>query len=607
MNALVNEVRGTLTGSSFIIGGVMEDQNGKYMSIYNFDSEANQQRAFYYKRKDGGNEKSVTIAIQGLEVDYQDDYIFACYNAEDPTIHKNVRLGYMFQPVASSSTLQNLEFKLPTGDDATCIGMNYVGAKINPPDVFEHISIAQYPNTAQNIYTSVAFNKNIRMRYVIGTMPGRVNPSQIASVIFSLDNDDECFAPQNLSQASIPFTFIYEQIVTDMPLFIFDLINQASSTKYFEEQKNIVVKNDLRLYCFQEIKETMTFMPNSYQYSIYHDRLLITYLGINSTLLHTCGTFHHQIKLKQNNLDPPFFISVNQSTFQLTIKSIDVNDIGNYTLVVTLYFDNNLINNQPTKYIGEFEIQLNVNKFNNAPYFQTKQLENQIAISGQQKTYNLPDILDWEEDRYLIILESKDLEIFTNLIDKKLVFSPQNKDVGVYKVKIKVADINDQSLSNTYTFKLTVQKGEPNQQIQNPEINGIQVPSSVLYNSESDTWSESATSMYSGDDKIIKQYLQVKIASISSTGEMTLLFDSQMKIPNKYSFTLNDSLAILLFDQLRVTFVKNLFYKDFQNDKVLPKRYQISKTVPPQIDKVASAYSSYGIYLKDFNSLLICL
>eukprot|EP00347_Sterkiella_histriomuscorum_P006619 403352077 len=699
MNTIINEIRG-VTSQSLIIGGVMEDANDKYLSIYDINSNSFKQQAFYYQRKDGSNEKNVDISIQEMEVDYQDGYVFACYNAVNPSNDK--------------------EFILPTGDDATCIGMNYLSSKrismfysrwdnalsqhrveyifstlaqyntegLNPPTTVEHYAVAQYPNTASNIYISIGFNKNQRMRYVIGTMPGRVFTSKTASVIFSLENYDECFAPESFSSVSIPSTVIYEQILTSVPSFNLITINQADSVAYFEELKSIFVKDDLRVKqgkynstpsCNQpnrlNLKYVLDINASRFNNECYYESntcdLQIAYYALSSCSENIAMTFQF---VSQNNTEEILFsknsttssqeqyLSLSRTELQnfeslkfysitvraifyldnfeyavssdLTVKSNDVKDIGNYTLVVQLFFDNHLDINPPSNFIGDIEIGLNINEFNNAPYFSTKQLENQIAVSGQQKSYNLPEVLDWEGDSYQIVLESKALEIFTNLIDKKLVFSPQDQNVGVYKVKIRVQQLNDKSASNTYSFKLSVIKGEQNQQNQNPELNGIQVPSSALYNSETDTWSESASSLYSGDDKIIREYLKVKIAFISSTGETTLLFDSQMMIPNNSALTLNDSLSILLvqnakkykvdysitsfqgqmmkvqlkfpidtkyisvtqvpqiyiiqylqFDQLRVTFVKNLFYRNSKNDKVLAKRYQVSKSIPPQIDK----------------------
>eukprot|EP00347_Sterkiella_histriomuscorum_P005239 403357357 len=706
MNALVNDIRAS---SSFVIGGVMENSNQKYLSIYDIDANSNVNRAFFYKRIDGASQIGLYLEIKDLDIDYQQNYIFACYNTLNPSTLLNYRMGFLYQPLDTTKALKNLEFSVPAGDSATCLGMNYqndtsqkvvsihyslwdhvlqknrlvyIESKlsgyddnmINPPTVFQHIAINSYPSTPNNIYLSVAFNHNIRIRYAIGTMAGPLYTSKTAGVIFSIEDYQECFDPLSFSPVLMSYSVIYEPVTIHVPQFTlsqqsgldliikyeflddlvikedlrdkqakynsttscnlprrldlqyisdlnasrlnnecyyesdtcdlaiayyafsrcqenieltFQIVSQNNTKEIFIEKNSTTSLQEhhlslsrqdlnfepLKVYnltvraifyldsfeyavnqdiwflfqfksCQQEVKDSLTIKPNSYKYSIAHDKLIINYLEVNAALLPTCGDFQHQVQLDNGN--PSKSISIDPIKYNLIVYSQEINDVGNFTVKIVVYI-NNLLKNQPViNIIEEYEIKINLIEFNNAPYFQTKKLENQVAVSGQQKIYTLPEVLDWEDDSYQIILVTQALETFTNLIHKKLVFSPQDQHVGVYIVKIKVAEINDQSFSNTYSFKLYVEKGERIQQQQNQEINGTQVSSYNLYNPQTDTWSESVTSLYSGDDKIVKQYLKVKIASISSTGEMTLLFDSQMMIPNNYALTLNDSLSILL-------------------------------------------------------------
>eukprot|EP00347_Sterkiella_histriomuscorum_P006227 403353579 len=289
--------------------------------------------------------------------------------------------------------------------------------------------------------------------------------------------------------------------------------------------------------CYQEVKDSLYFNAQDQNYYIGGEELQFLYMFEQSTV--TCGSYTAFTQTTPTNT----FITVHPIYKSVSIQTNDVANAGTYFINIQVNFVNNMIYDPPDLNITTYTIKIVAKAFvkNNPPYFSTGQLLDQTVTSGTQRKYKLPEVIDWENDDYVITLMSTSIQSFTTLIGDEFVFNPSSIYVGVYKVEIKLTQKKDTSLQNIYRFKLTVLKqtstSDPNQDGVEQEN---EVQSSDLYNPETDAWSDSKYSVFSGDDKIIKDYLKAKISYISGTGEMTIIFDKQMMIPTNYSFTLND-------------------------------------------------------------------
>eukprot|EP00347_Sterkiella_histriomuscorum_P013505 403364459 len=310
------------------MGGVMEDETGIYLSIYDIDFKGDVQKAFLYKRIDQSNDQGYQITIKDLEIDYQQSYIFACYNGNSATL-QNARIGFLYQPIDSSKTSKNLEISLATGDTAACLGMGYlnnnkvitmfflrwdstqqknriqyIGSGLSgydtegtdpPIRVDLQYSFEQYPSTALNHYRSAAFNKNFRIRFVIGTLPGFIN--------------------------------IYELITSSGSLFPLGQISLADKNSYYEILNEIVIKEDLRVNqisysdekqdCYYALSDCKELINLTFQIVSRNDTKQI-YFSKNTTT----GAQEHYVSFARNDLEKLEPLKIYNLSFDIYTKFI---------------------------------------------------------------------------------------------------------------------------------------------------------------------------------------------------------------------------------------------------------------------------------------------
>eukprot|EP00347_Sterkiella_histriomuscorum_P020250 403338521 len=336
--------------------------------------------------------------------------------------------------------------------------------------------------------------------------------------------------------------------------------------------------------CFQEVKDSLYLNTQEQYYLIGNPELSFLYLIEQATL--ACGSFSQVIQINPSST----FITANQISKSISIQTNDMAHAGTYYVNIQLTFLNHLYYDPPDYNITYYTIKIIAKAFvkDNPPYFSAGQLEDQVVISGTLKKYKLPEVVDWENDDYLITLMSTSVQSFTTLIGDELVFNPSSIYVGTYKVEIKLNQKNYTSLQNAYRFKLTVLKSTTSS---DPNQDGVEqenkVQSSDLYNPETDTWSDSKSSVFSGDDKIIKEYLKAKISYISATGlifyqlfsgtdiEVTAIFSYQSSVYFIHldSYDLASSVAtavsVTMSTVFGTNFVLNLILQNFSMSLII--------------------------------------
>ncbi|CDW71464.1 UNKNOWN [Stylonychia lemnae] len=231
--------------------------------------------------------------------------------------------------------------------------------------------------------------------------------------------------------------------------------------------------------------------------------------------------------------------------------------------------------------------------YDSPPFFINLPIMTLIQV-GDTEIYQLPAIFDIQNDLYDIKINLGKASIFTTIKNQtNLAISPSIFDRGQYDVKVKLIQRNQQSLFNSYSFKISVYSDQD-------DPNYLEQQENKLDN-------------YDRIKRQIKdQSLKARVLKVNQIGEVVILFDKIMAIPYNYTQVMNESLSIKLvqdniitivdynitkfkgqmlqlklyfrLDQLRIIFKENKYYIDSKSWTIIKQNYEIASIIPPQID-----------------------
>ncbi|CDW85375.1 UNKNOWN [Stylonychia lemnae] len=210
------------------------------------------------------------------------------------------------------------------------------------------------------------------------------------------------------------------------------------------------------------------------------------------------------------------------------------------------------------------------NGYDSPPFFINMPTMTMIQV-GDNQIYQLPAIFDIQNDLYDIKIDLGKASLFTKIKDlTNLVISPSLYDRGKYDVKIKLIQKNQQSLFNTYSFKISVYSDKD-------DINYLE---------------ENRLDNYDRIKRQVKdQTLRARVLKINQIGEVVILFDKIMAIPYNYTQVMNESLSLKLVQDNVVTNV------DYNITKFKGQKLYLKLFFRVQKDKISIKYVTFACLL----------